>query len=112
KAQPVPAVNVVYMGHRFGAGEDQQRGDGNALLMQQLFVAEVVTRNVRSLKTGAAARNEAGELAMTVLLALMGTKLPSAATKLAFRPGPGPVFRGGMQYMPLLVQATLAIRRT
>lgn len=111
KAQPVPAVNVVYMGHRFGAGEDQQRGDGAALVLQQLFVCEVVTRNVRDLKTGTAARAEGGELAMRVLTALMGAKLPSAAAKLALRPGPGPVFRSGMQYLPLLVQTALVIRK-
>lgn len=109
KPQPVPAVNVVYMGHRFGAGEDQQRTDGKALLMQQLFVAEVVTRSVRSLKAGSAARDEGGALAMRVLFALMGVRLPSANSRLAMRPGPGPVYRNGMQYLPLLVQTSIAI---
>lgn len=112
KPQPTPAVNVVYMGHRFGTGEDQQRTDGTALVMQQLFVCEVVTRNVRSLKTGAAARAEGGELAMRVLSALMGTKLPSAAAKVALRPGPGPVYRNGLQYLPLLVQTALVVKKT
>lgn len=109
KAQPVPAVNVVYMGHRFGTGEGEQRSDGAALVMQQLFVAEVVTRNVRSLKSGSAARNESGELAMRVLTALMGAKLPSASTRLSMRAGPGPVYRAGMQYLPLMVQVSLAV---
>lgn len=111
KAQPTPAVNIVYMGHRFGAGEEQQRTDGTALVMQQLFVAEVVTRNVRSLKTGAAARAEGGELALRVLTALMGARLPSAAARVALRPGPGPVYRNGLQYLPLLVQTALVIKK-
>lgn len=111
KAQPVPAVNVVYMGHRFGTGEDQQRTDGTAVVMQQLYALEVVTRNVSNLNTGAAARAEGGELAMRVLCALMGHKLPSAAAKLALRPGPGPVYRAGMQYLPLLVQTALVLRK-
>jgi hypothetical protein len=111
KAQPVPAVNVVYMGHRFGTGEDQQRTDGQALVMQQLFALEVVTRNVRDLKSGKAARADGGQLAMRVLTAAMGARLPSAATRLALRPGPGPVYRAGMQYLPLMVQASLAITK-
>lgn len=109
KTHPVPAVNVVYMGHQFGSGPDQQRTDGKALLMQQRFVAEVVTRSVRSLKSGSAARDEGGALAMRVLLALMGAALPSAASRVSIRPGPGPVYRSGMQYLPLLVQTSIAI---
>lgn len=110
--QPVPAVNVVYMGHRFSRGEERQRTDGQALLLQQLFVAEVATRSVRSLKAGAAARNEGGELSAAVLLALMGTRLPSAASTLRLVPGPGPVYLSGMQYMPIALEVDLIVRRT
>lgn len=111
KPQPVPAVNVVYMGHKPGVGPDEQRGDGRALIMSQLFVAEVVTRNVRSLKTGSAARNDGGVLAWRVLTALMGEALPSASDRLRVRPGPGPVYKNGMQYLPLLLQAQLVIKK-
>jgi hypothetical protein len=111
-AQPVPAVNVVYMGHRFSAREDQQRTDGRALVMQQLLAAEVVTRNVRSLKAGSAARADGGELALRVLQALMGTRLASAAGPLRLVSGPGPVYRSGMQYLTLLAQADVVIRKT
>jgi hypothetical protein len=110
-AQPVPAVNVVYMGHKFSTAEERQRSDGRALLVAQLFALEVVTRNVRSLKTGSAARADGGELAMSVLKATMGARLPSAAGPLRLLPGPGPVYRNGMQYLPLLVQVDLAIRK-
>ena len=112
KVQPVPAVNVVYMGHKFGAEPGQQRTDGKALVMQQLFVAEVVTRNVRTLKTGAAARNDAGPLAMRVMLALMGARLPSASSLVQLRPGPGPMFKGGTQYLPLMCQVSLAVKKS
>lgn len=107
---PVPAVNVVYMGHRPGATEDRQRSDGRALLLQQLFVCEVVTRNVRSLKAGSAARADGGRLAARVLLALMGTRLPSAASPLRLKQGPGPVYQGGMQYLPLALDVDLMVR--
>lgn len=109
KVQPVPAVNVVYMGHKPGTEPGQQRTDGKGLVLQQLFAAEVVTRNVRTLKTGAAARNDAGLLAMRVMHALMGARLPSAAGLVQLRPGPGPVFKGGMQYLPLMCQVNLAV---
>lgn len=111
KPQPVPAVNVIYLGHKFSAAQERQRSDGRATLIAQLFVLEIVTRNVRSLKTGSAARNDGGELALQVFKAAVGARLPSAASPLAFIPGPGPTFRNGMQYLPLLVQADLLITK-
>lgn len=110
-AQPVPAVNIVYMGHRFGDGQDRQRSDGRALLLQQLFVCEVVTRNVRSLKAGSAALADSGAIAARVLLSLMGARLPSAASPLRLKPGPGPVYQGGMQYLPLALDVDLLVRK-
>lgn len=108
-AQPTPAVNVIFLGLRPSTDPNRQRTDGAAMIMQQLFVAEVVTRNVSSLKSGAAARNEAGELAAQVLLALMAAKLPSAIGVLKVLPGPGPVYQGGNQYLAISVEAALSI---
>lgn len=110
-AQPTPAVNVVLMGMRPSTDPSKQRSDGRAMLIQQLFVAEVVTRNVASLKDGAAARNDAGELAMRVLLALMATKLPSATGFLKIPPGVGPVYQGGMQYLPISIETALLVEK-
>lgn len=109
KAHPVPAVNVVYIGHKPSLNSDRQRTDGRAALISQLFALEVVTRNVTTLKTGAAARDESGKLAMRVVKAAMGAKLPSASSTVAFIPGPGPKFKGGMQYLPLLFQVDLGV---
>jgi hypothetical protein len=111
KPQPVPAVNVVYLGHKFSAAQERQRSDGRATLIAQLFALEVVTRNVRSLKSGSAARAEGGVLALRVFKAAVGARLPSASSPLAFIPGPGPTFKNGMQYLPLLVQADLLITK-
>lgn len=107
--QPTPAVNVIFMGLRPSTDPTKQRTDGRAIVIDQLFVAEVVTRNVGSLKAGTAARNEAGELAAQVLLALMATKLPSAQGILRVRPGPGPVYQGGMQYFPISIETALYV---
>lgn len=109
KAQPVPAVNVVYLGHKFSATEQRQRSDGRATLLAQLFALEVVTRNVRNLRSGSSARTDGGELALRVFQAVVGERLPSAASPVKFVPGPGPVFRNGMQYLPLICQADLNI---
>jgi hypothetical protein len=111
KVQPVPAVNVVYMGHRFSDQPGRQRTDGKAALVAQLFALEVVTRNVQTLKTGAAARLGGGQLAMHVIDAIMGARLPGAASPLALVAGPGPTYKGGMQYLPLLAQVDLLISR-
>jgi len=71
----------------------------------------VVTRNVQTLKTGAAARLGGGQLAMHVIDAVMGARLPGAASPLALVAGPGPTYKGGMQYLPLLAQVDLLISR-
>ena len=110
-AQPAPAVNVVYMAHKFSAAQERQRSDGRATLLAQMFALEVVTRSVRSLKAGSAARAEGGVLAMRVFKAAVGARLPSAAGPLLFVPGPGPVYKSGMQYLPLLVSADLLITK-
>lgn len=107
--QPTPAVNVIFMGLRPSTDPSKQRTDGMAMVLQQLFVAEVVTRNVQSLKAGTAARNDVGELAARVLLALMATKLPSAVGVLKILPGLGPVYQGGMQYLPIAIETALHV---
>ncbi len=109
KAHPVPAVNVVYLGHKFSLDQERQRTDGRATLIAQLFALEVVTKSVRSLKAGSAARNEGGVLAMRVFKAAVGARLPSAMGAVKFVPGPGPAYRGGMQYLPLVVSVDLGI---
>lgn len=108
---PVPAINVVYIGHKPSPNADRQRSDGRAALVAQLICLEVVTRNVRAVKSGAPARAESGVLAMQVLAAVMGARLPSAAGPVQFVPGPGPVYRNGTQYLPLMVQADLLLTR-
>ena len=109
KAHPVPAVNVVYLGHKFSPDQERQRSDGRATLIAQLFALEVVTKSVRSLRAGSAARNDGGELAMRVFKAAVGARLPSGTGNVKFVPGPGPVYRGGMQYLPLVVSVDLGI---
>lgn len=109
KVHPAPAVNVVYLGHKFSSDAARQRTDGRATLIAQLFALEVVTRNVRSLKAGADARSESGLLAMRVFKAAVGARLPSASSTVRFVPGPGPVYQSGLQYLPLLVQVDLGI---
>lgn len=109
KLPTAPAVNVVYMGHRFSDDPNEQRSDGTALMVRQLFVVEVVTRNVASLKAGSAARREGGKLAMQVLRHLMGARLPSASGPLLLKPGPGPVYKSGLQFMPLMFQGTIQV---
>ena len=80
-------------------------------MIAQLFALEVVTRNVRAVKTGAASRADGGALAMNVLAIVMGARLPSAAGPVQLVPGPGPVYRNGMQHLPLLVQVDLMVTK-
>lgn len=107
-AQPTPAVNVVYLGHKF---PPNMRVDGKGVVIKQLLVAEVVTRNVRNLTSGADARHDSGALCALVLKACMGERLPSAASLLQARSGPGPSYADGMQFVPLPFEVDLVLTK-
>lgn len=104
--QIVPAVHLVYQGHSVL----ESRADGTAARIGQTWLAVVATRNTRTVKTGAAARAEAGPLALLVARALMGWQPPSAAKRLHLVQGPGAGFNAGFAYLPLAVQAEILIK--
>lgn len=106
--QVTPAVHLLYRGYRIV----ESRHDGQAARIEQTWVAVVATRNMRALRTGEAARADAGVIARRVLGALMGFK-PSATSK-PLRPVDGPEagFTAGFQYLPLAFVAELALSNT
>jgi len=103
--QLTPAVHLVYQGYRVAEG----RSDGRAARIEQTWLAVVATRNTRALKTGDAARAQAGPLAQRVITALMGWQPASATKPLRLDSGPAAGFSAGHQYLPLaFVAETLA----
>lgn len=106
-AQITPAVHVVYQGHRI----NESRSDGKAARMEQTWLAIVATRNVSNLRSGSAARTDAGLIAMRVCMALMGFKPPAASKPLCLANGPGSGFSAGFQYLPLAFVTELALSK-
>lgn len=103
--QITPAVHVVYSGYRVV----ETRTDGRAVRIEQTWLAVVATSNKRNLRTGEAARNEAGLIARRVCSALMGFKPAPAAKPLRLTDGPEAGFSNGFQYLPLAFVAELAL---
>lgn len=104
--QLVPAVHVVYQAYRVA----ESRDDGLAARVDQTWLAVVTTRNARGLKSGAAARSEAGPLARKVAAALMGWRPPSASKPLRLVDGPGAGLSAGFAYLPLAFKAETLIK--
>jgi hypothetical protein len=103
--QPTPAVHLVYQGYRVV----ESRGDGRGARLEQTWLATVATRNVRDLRTGIAARVDAGQIAARVAGALMGFKPTPASKPLRLVDAPAAGYSDGFAYMPLAFVAELVI---
>jgi hypothetical protein len=103
--QPTPAVHVVYHGYRV----TESRSDGRGARLEQTWLATVATRNVRDLRTGGAARLDAGQIAARVASALMGFKPTPASKPLRLVDAPAAGYGDGFAYMPLAFVGELVI---
>ncbi|MGQ0708701.1 MAG: phage tail terminator protein [Rhodoferax sp.] len=105
-SQPTPAVHVIYQGYRVV----EIKPDGNCARVEQTWLATVATNNKAALRTGSAARADAGVIAQRVCQALMGFKPVGALSKpLRLAEGPGAGFSSGYQYLPLAFVAELLV---
>lgn len=107
ESQPTPAVQVIYHGYRMF--ENRSRSDGRAAGLVQTWLAVVVTRNLRGLKTGSDARASAGALGHSVATALMGYRAPSASGPCVLVNAPQASYSSGVQYLPLAIEALLLL---
>ncbi|BEU96571.1 hypothetical protein ACDW_22760 [Acidovorax sp. DW039] len=98
--QPTPAVHVIWNGFRVL----NSRADGQVSNLEHTWLIVSTVRNVRTLKTGEAARAEAGELAARAGAALMGFRPPNVAGPMRLGPGPGAGHVSGFVYVPLAFQ--------
>ncbi|WP_275100147.1 phage tail terminator protein [Sedimenticola hydrogenitrophicus] len=95
--QPTPAVHVVYGGLRIS----QDQADGQRVEVELIWHTVVAVRNVRGIRTGEAAREEAGPLLGAVFSALTGHKLAPDLRNLRPTAPPRPGYRKGYGYYPL-----------
>lgn len=97
--QPTPAVHVLWNG--FQVLETSH--DGTAARLDHTWLVAAAVRNVRDVKSGAAARAEAGKLVMRAGRALMGFRPPAnVCGPLRLVSGPGAGYsKAGFLYLPL-----------
>lgn len=106
--QPTPAVHVVYQSYRIV----ESRSDGSTARLEQTWLATIATKNFKNLRSGAAARADAGLIAARVAGALMGFRPAGASKPLRLAEGPGAGFSGGYGYLPLAFVAELVLSNT
>lgn len=99
--QLTPAVHIVYQSYR----KVQSLSDGKAARIAQTWLAVTAARNVRDLRAGSAARNDAGVISDMVLDCLMGWEAPKLTKPLELVSGPAAGYGGGFQYLPLAFEA-------
>ncbi len=102
-SQPTPAVHVVYGGYRV------VEANSGFSTIEQTWYAVVTVRNVRGVKSGAGARNEADALLDAVYAALAAYKPPNARP-LAITNAPKPQTTAGFMYFPLAFNSTITMR--
>ena len=103
--QPTPAVHVVYGGYRV----DQDVG--SAWRLVHTWYAVAVVRSAAQVRSGAAARQNAGLLATTVALALADARVQGAAERLTLLSPPAPSYSAPYSYLPTAVQAVTHLRK-
>ena len=98
ESQPVPAVHVIWNGFRV----KESRVDGRVSSLDHEWLVVSAVRNVRGLKSGTDARQEAGELAARAGAAVMGFRPPNVAGPMRLAPSPGAGYSpAGYLYLPL-----------
>ena len=103
--QLTPAVHVVYQSYHVA----EASSSGRMARVEQTWLATVAVRNMKSPRTGTAARTDAGLIAGRVALALMGFKPDMASKPLRLVDGPGAGFSAGFMYLPLAFATELVL---
>lgn len=104
-AQKTPALHLIYAG--FAVVEDM----GTAWRLEHTWYAVAAVRNVAAVRSGQAARQEAGPLVTLAVAALAGSK-PAGATKaLKLITPPKPRYTAGYQYIPSAFLAETIFRK-
>lgn len=96
QSQRTPAVYVVFDGYTPG----QVTPENRAVQLKQRWLVIVTVRNVSSAHTGAAAREDAGEVLMHLFPALQAYKPSAQHSRFELAAPPPAVYREGFAYIP------------
>ena len=96
QSQRTPAVYVVYDGYTPG----QTTTESRVAEIKQRWLVIVAVRNVSGVHTGAAAREDAGEVLAHLFPALQAYRPSAGHSRLTLVPPPPAVYRAGFAYIP------------
>jgi hypothetical protein len=102
--QPTPAVHVLY------GGAPVKSASRAVVQIDQRWWTVIADRNLSDPDAVAAARASAGELAVSVITALLGHDFPNAG-ELVLSEMPKPIYRAGHIYLPLGWNAPITMER-
>lgn len=103
--QLTPAVHVVYGGYRI------LEDIGLAWRLEHTWYAVTVVKSAAQIRSGAAGRQNAGQLAARVALALAGAAIEGAAELLNLISPPAPSYSAPHTYMPTAITAVTHFRK-
>lgn len=103
--QPTPAVHLVYGGYRI----DQDIG--SAWRLVHTWYAVAVVRSAAQVRSGAVGRQNVGQLAAAVALALADARVPGAVGPLTLITPPSASYSAPYSYLPTAVQAVTHFRK-
>lgn len=108
EAQPTPGVHVIWNGFQVL----ESREDGAASRLDHTWLLVAAVRNVRTVRTGEAARVEAGALLARAGAALMGYRPRNVAGPMRLAPAPGAAQGpAGLMYVPLAFKVETVFQR-
>jgi len=100
--QLTPAVHVIHQGFRVL----ESRADGRAAQLEHTWLAVAAVKSSRDVRSGAAAREQAGQLAARAGAALMGFKVAGLLRDaLRLTSAPSAQYHEGYLYLPLAFTA-------
>jgi len=100
--QLTPAVHVIHGGFRVR----QARSDGRLAQLEHTWLVVASVKSAREIRSGSAAREQAGRLAARAGAALMGLRAPPiTAGPLILTSAPGANYHDGFLYLPLAFTA-------
>ena len=105
-AQHTPAIHIVY------GGWQALESAGTAWRLQHQWDVTAAVRSAAQLASGAAARQGAGALLAQVLAAMLGQRLPGAASALDLAGRqPPPQYHAGVMYLGALLQVQSVFKK-
>ena len=104
-AQRTPAVHLIYGGYQVAEAA------GTQWRLQHKWFAVAAVRNVAAVRSGQAARRDAGQLAAIVAGCLAGAQVAGATRALELLTPPPAHYADGFQYIPVAVQAETIFRK-